>query len=160
MRVPFFLLLLSSFLVGCRPFSHKKVGEKAPDFSLRELGAKKSVTLSSLNQQNPVLLIFWASWCPGCVEEIPLLNQWQHRYGPKGLKILGVNVEETEQEIVSFKKSQPVDYPILLDSEAAVARDYGIVGLPASIFLDRGGEILYYGFSPPPNVDELLQKGR
>jgi len=149
----------SGSVPGCFPARIAPRGT-APDFELSTLeNPKNTVRLSEVYAENPVLLIFWATWCPPCVEEIPLLNEWHERYQGRGLKILGVNVQERREELLDFRKKFPIDYPVVLDAEGALISSYGLVGLPVSVFVAKGGEILYYGFGLPVNIEELLAKG-
>ena len=137
-----------------RPF------QKAPDFSLPRLKGGPSVELSKITQNDPVLLIFWATWCPTCVEEIPALNALHKKHAFGGLRLLAVNVQESPEMLLDFIKTHPMSYPILLDQTGEVAEKYKIEGLPVSVLLAKGGEILYYGFSLPGNLDELLETRR
>lgn len=128
-----------------------------PDFTLPVVSREnQKVQLQTVNGENPVLLVFWATWCPSCVEEIPVLNQWQEKYGPQGLKILGVNVQEKQPDIQKFMAKHKIEYPILLDQDGEVTNRYGLVGLPVSIYMAKGGEVLYYGFSLPANIEQFL----
>ena len=176
-----FLLILFSLLIsggvgtgcgveahpsrGCRqgqtPFSVLRQSQ-APDFSL-PLAAPQtaSITLSELNREHPVLLVFWATWCPACIEEIPTLNAWHRQFSSEGLKILGINVQEPRQQVLKFiREDHAMDYPIALDEEGKTADQFGLVGLPSAVFLAKGGKILYYGFSLPPNMEQLLSRIR
>ena len=136
------------------------VGAQAPDFTLPLLSSGTAkLTLSEVSREHPVLLVFWASWCPSCVEEIPVLNDWYREWTPKGLKILGINVEEPRSQLSAFVKAQPIDYPVLLDEKGEVAEHYGLVGLPAAVVLAKGGKIIYYGFTLPRDMQHLLNKG-
>lgn len=131
----------------------------APDFSLASPTEAGKTKLSDVTKTSPVLLIFWASWCPGCVHEIPEVNELAEKYKSKGLKVFGVNVQESSKKIQKFLKTHPMKYPVLMDAEGRVASSYGLVGLPAAVFVAKGGKILYYGFSLPGNIEELIQKG-
>lgn len=147
-------------LMGCSQAPFPLRGSKAPDVSLKPLFQNQSTSLlSSVYNETPVLLVFWASWCPSCVEEVAVLNEWHQKLTPQGLKILGINVQESPEDILNFKARQPIDYPIVLDETGEVANAFGLVGIPASVFLAKGGEILYYGFSLPQNIEQLLKKG-
>ena len=155
------LLLAVLILSGC---GNPHIGSStAPDFSLEALPvgetqgtAANPVKLSEIYAASPVLLVFWASWCPSCREEIPVLNAWHKGYAALGLKIFGVNVQENPERVAAFTAETPIYYPILLDRDAAVAGDYGLMGVPASVLVAKGGKILYYGFSLPKNIEELL----
>lgn len=147
----FFFLGLLCLTSGCL---QKK---KAPDFELPLVGGgEKSVILSELNRDSPVLLVFWATWCPACVEEIPILNEWQEKYSSFGLKILAVNVGEEKTVAEKGIKFHGIRYPVVLDLKGEVADRYAVVGLPVTVLLAKGGEILYYGFALPPRIEERL----
>ena len=144
-------LALVFLFAGCDP------GPKAPDFTLPSLqDQSREVTLSSLSNEQPVLLVFWATWCPSCLSEIPILNEWQEKYSPQGLKILAVNVQEPRDQALDFIWENPLKYLALTDENGEVAARYGLAGLPSSVFLAKGGRILYYGFGLPENLEQLL----
>ncbi len=151
MRKAWLLLSFCFLFTGCdsRP--------KAPDFTLPSLqDQSQEVTLSALSNQQPVLLVFWATWCPSCLSEIPTLNEWQERYSPLGLKILAVNVQEPREQALDFIKENPLKYLSLADESGEVASRYRLPGLPSSVFLAKGGRILYYGFGLPENLEQLI----
>lgn len=162
------VLLLLSLGVGCgqegagcqawMPSSFQdRLGGQAPDFTLATLSdPEQKITLSETAKNHTVLIAFWATWCPSCVEEIPLLNSWNDQYTAKGLRILGVNVQEPRGRVLEFEQGHSMNYPILLDENGDVANRFGLVGLPASVMLAKGGEIIYYGFGLPENIEELI----
>lgn len=133
---------------------------QAPDFTLQAFGTPSPVTLSEINKENPVLLVFWATWCPTCREEMPELNDWQETKTAKGLKILAVNVEEPKRDVEKFIKREGLKYPVAFDVEGKIANAYGLVGIPVVIYLEKGGEVLYYGYQLPQNIDALLEQRR
>ena len=143
---------------GCQsawmPAGERLLGNQAPDFTIPNLAGEK-VVLSKLSQEKPTLLVFWASWCPTCNEEIPVLNQWAGLY--PDLQIVGVNVQEPAERVRTFVKKRNIRYAVLLDEEGEVAEQYGLVGIPASVLLAKGGKIIYYGFSLPQDVDQLIK---
>lgn len=153
----FTLLVLGT---SCTPHLSGAALPKVPDFELPALSGGGPVAFSKTNTENPVLLVFWASWCPSCVKEIPALNEIQKEFSPQGLKVLAVNVEESRQTILDFQKKHPMNYPILLDEEGDVAAKFGLAGIPASILAEKGGKVLYFGFSLPVNLEKLLQMKR
>ena len=154
-------LLAALFLcaaAGCRESPEFSTGQAAPDFDLPLLsGAPRQIRLSEAARENPVLLVFWASWCPACVEEIPELNGWYEEYAPRGLRLLGINVAESPWQILKFMRLQPIRYPVLLDKDGAVANLYGVAGIPAAVLIAKGGKIQYYGFSLPRNIESFLE---
>lgn len=142
---------------GCQSISStgRLLGNQAPNFTLSDL-AGEPVELAGLVQQKPTLLVFWATWCPTCVEEVPILNEWTEIL--PGLQIVGVNVQEPRERVQAFVEKYGVRYPILLDEEASVAHQYGLVGIPAAILIAKGGRVLYYGFSLPKNIERLIKE--
>ena len=158
-KVFFPVVLVLMGLTGCSPVSGPEKGSIAPDFTLPVMGEQaESFTLSKTVETQPLLIVFWATWCPSCVDEIPQLNEWHEQLAAKGLKIYGINVGESAQEIKAFMQAQPILYPVLLDTESRVAARYGLAGLPAAVLLAKGGKILYYGFSLPPDPGALLDE--
>lgn len=152
------ITFLVAFLIfGCseggKPSSNRGA---APDFELTSFENTK-IKLSDFQDKTAVLLAFWATWCPPCVEEIPLLNQIHEKYSKNNqLHVLSVNVGEDRQKIESFKKDHPINYPILLDLNENVSQRYEISGLPVIVIVAKNGEILYYGFTVP-NLEGLVK---
>jgi thiol-disulfide isomerase/thioredoxin len=120
----------------------------APNFTLKSL-AGKNLKLSEMTG-NVVLINFWASWCGPCREEMPLLNALHKKYQPLGFTVLGVNVEEQVDGARGFLKNVPVDFPILLDSENKVSKQYKVIAMPTTVVVDRDGNMRYLheGYKP------------
>jgi len=136
-----------------------KVGEKAPDFSLKDVMTGKTVTLSEFAGKKVVMLEFWATWCDICVREMPNLVKLHNAWKPKGFELLSIvlpsgNVNAIKK-IVTEKK---LTYPALLDADLAVATKlYGLAGpIPLKIVIDHKGVIRYSHVGDyPPGEDEL-----
>lgn len=151
------VIFLGCLSLSCNTRAFETPLKKIPDFSLPELKSGNTVTLSSVNRDSPVLVVFWASWCPNCVDEIPALNRVQESFSSRGLKLLAVNVEESKETILKFQKKHPMNYPVLLDQEGETAEKFGLVGIPAAVLAEKGGNVLYFGFSVPENLEKLIQ---
>ena len=124
---------------------------KAADFTLSDT-AGRPVTLSRFAQGAPVLLVFWATWCPYCNAAVPELNAL-HRSGARGdLRILAVDYRESRETVDAFVLAKGVTFPIVLDADGAVARAYGVVGIPTYILIDRGGKIAFRGNVLPADI--------
>lgn len=115
--------------------SSLKVGSPAPDFELTSLDGK-TISLGAL-QGKPVLLSFGASWCPGCREEAPLLQEL-HESHP-GMVVLLVDMEEKWDVVQDYAQSMGLSLPVLPDRDGKVSRQYHIYAIPASFFIDRDG---------------------
>lgn len=113
-------------------------GYLAPDFSLPNL-AGDTITLRDLRGQ-PVVLNFWATWCPPCRAEMPHFQEASIKYN--GLAtIIGVDQGETESLVSDFAASYGINYPLLLDTDNRVNQQYGITSLPTTLFIDSRGVI-------------------
>lgn len=155
-----FLPAIVFFLCAFAVAPSRTLGNQAPDFTLPAYGISSPVTFSQINKDTPVLLVFWATWCPTCREEFPALNKLQETASAKGFKILAVNVEEPQGDVEKFIREQGLKYPVAFDTEGKTANRYGLVGIPVVIYVEKGGEVLYYGYQLPQNIDSLLEKRR
>jgi peroxiredoxin len=116
------------------------IGKPAQDFTLQDLSGNP-VRLSEL-KGHVVVLNFWATWCGPCAVEMPGFQQIYEKYSPD-LVILGVNLEESPDEVSKFVESMHITYPILLDPGGGVNRSYQIIDLPNTFFIDKQGIIRY-----------------
>lgn len=115
-------------------------GKEAPDFVLKDLEGKQ-VKLSDFRGK-AVLLNFWATWCGPCKVEMPWFVDFQKEYGPQGLEIVGVALDDSgRDEIQKFAKDMGVNYTIL-QGQDDVGDAYGAVGLPTTFYIDRNGKIV------------------
>ena len=115
-------------------------GSPAPNFKLQDM-AGRTVQLCDLRGR-AVILHFWASWCPRCVEEMPLLQEVNRDYGARGVRVLALNLAEAPRRVGRYLKAHGLDLQILLDPKGDVAAKYGVTGLPMTIVIDPQGQIL------------------
>ena len=129
-------------------------GDSAPGIKLQNLSAE-TVQLSDLAGR-AVVLNFWATWCPPCRREMPLLDELHKAYGEKGLSVIGLDINESPELVKAYVNTVDVSYPIWVDApRGAPGYDstqetfsrFGGVGLPTTIFIDRAGVIrrIYVG---------------
>jgi thiol-disulfide isomerase/thioredoxin len=115
-------------------------GKVAPDFTLQDLDGKP-VKLSDYRGK-AVLLNFWATFCGPCKVEMPWLVELQKQYGPQGLQIVGVALDDSGKDTIQkYTKDMGVNYTIL-QGQDSVGDAYGAVGLPATFYIDRNGKIV------------------
>jgi thiol:disulfide interchange protein len=89
-----------------------------------------------------VVLDFWATYCEPCVREIPGLNKLYHELAPRGLAIVGVDIDQDDAELVKpFLARHPMDYPVALGTPSLGTR-YGVEGFPATLIFDRSGKLV------------------
>ena len=132
-----------------------EVGKPAPDFSLKDVDGKE-VRLSDFAGK-PVLINFWATWCPPCREEMPEINKFYGKYKGSGLVVLSINAtfQDSVENVKSTIKSDKLTFPVLLDEAGQVARQYQLNGLPTSFFIDDQGIIrkIQIGEVEPDRLD-------
>jgi cytochrome c biogenesis protein CcmG, thiol:disulfide interchange protein DsbE len=88
-----------------------------------------------------VVLNFWATWCPPCVDEAPALNHLQQRIASRGGVIIGVSIDDDPEKYEKFLKDFGVPFPTWRDPSAKVMHDYGTVMIPETYIIDRHGRI-------------------
>jgi len=125
---------------GGAPAGTLSVGVPAPPLRLPALGGAE-VDLQSFSGR-VVLLNFWASWCPPCVEEMPSLEKLHQALAPRGLVVIAVSADEDEGALVSFLKRVPVSFPVLRDPGGRVGKArYHTTAYPATYVIDGAGII-------------------
>ena len=121
-----------------------KVGDKAPDFTIREAGGK-TYKLSDLKGK-VVMLQFTASWCSVCLMEMPFIEKeiWQEK-GASGLVVIGIDRDEQVDKVLQFKKDIKVTYPLALDPGAEIFGLYAQkeAGVTRNVIIDRTGKIIF-----------------
>ena len=115
-----------------------KTSKTARDFALND-SAGTVVKLSEYKGR-VVLLNFWATWCHGCVLEIPWFIEFQERYKDSGLCVIGVSMDKDWKPVKAFVEEKKVNYPVLLDNES-VGKLYGLNAMPMTLLIDRSGRI-------------------
>jgi cytochrome c biogenesis protein CcmG/thiol:disulfide interchange protein DsbE len=111
-----------------------------PDLKLPPLGGGAPVTLSSYRGK-VVVLNFWASWCPPCKGEAPVLARWQPRLKARNGTIVGVDVLDVTSDAERFVTDHKLDFPHLRDQDGSRLKSFEVVGYPETIVLDRQGRI-------------------
>lgn len=137
------IILISIYNLNAQVFSpweiEKLVGKKAPEFTVKNLSGK-SVPLSAFKGK-PILLNFWATWCPYCREERPSLNSLYREYKDRGLVIISVSTDRSPQKVRAYLERIPMNFIILMDNDSKAARLYGVYSLPTNFLIDREGII-------------------
>ena len=111
----------------------------APDFSLRDLSGR-GLDLSAYRGK-VVLLNFWATWCSPCRTEIPQFIELQKKYRDKGLRIVGISLDEDEKPVRAFYRQLKMNYQVAIGDASLAERFGGILGLPVSFFIGCDGRI-------------------
>ncbi|MGC1646914.1 MAG: TlpA disulfide reductase family protein [Candidatus Sulfotelmatobacter sp.] len=126
-------LLSSGCVSGSRP---TRIGTAAREFTVQD--SERTVSLNQFRGQ-VVILNFWATWCPPCVEELPSMIAMQDRVRGKGIVVLGVSIDVDEDAYHRFLKLRNVNFLTVRDPEQKVAGLYGTTGWPETYIIDRQG---------------------
>lgn len=116
------------------------VGSPAPGFATVRLDGSAARFPEDFRGK-PVVIRFWADWCRFCEAEMKGIDQVYQRRRGQGLEVLAINAGQDREAVVAFIKKLGVTYPALLDEESAIARQYGVVGLPTTYFVGKDGII-------------------
>jgi len=135
---PFICCLFLLFLLpGCYSSSRpSRIGGAAPDFTVQD--SDRRVTLSQF-RGDVVVLNFWATWCPPCVEELPSLISMQARMKEKGVIVLAVSIDVDSEFYHHFLKERNVNLLTVRDPEQKTPTMYGTFGWPETYIIDRKG---------------------
>jgi peroxiredoxin len=134
-------------------------GQAAPDFTLESLDGK-TVRLSDFRGKG-VLLNFWATWCQPCKIEMPWFAELQKQYGPQGLQIVGVAMDDASpKEIGEFAHDLGVNYPILVGKEEVGNAYGGVQFLPATFYIGRDGKVVdkVFGLKGRGEIEDSIKK--
>jgi cytochrome c biogenesis protein CcmG/thiol:disulfide interchange protein DsbE len=129
--------------------------DRPADFTLADLDGQQ-VTLGPYLGKKPVLLIFWATWCPECKAAIPKINALATGPLAGKLQIFGIDFLESRKKVAQAVKSRGIRYPVLLDEQGEAARAFAVVGLPTYILIGREGKVLYREHVLPVDIFRYL----
>ena len=136
-------------------------GREAPQFVLPlfDQFEENEILLSDLRGQ-VVVVNFWASWCVECYKEAALLEQAWQDYKDQGVMFVGVDHLDTEKEALAYMEKYGITYPSGPDIGGHIADDYGITGVPETIFIDKDGNVAHIQIGPieKPQLYSLLEK--
>jgi cytochrome c biogenesis protein CcmG, thiol:disulfide interchange protein DsbE len=121
------------------PVTTADIGQAAPAMRLPLLGGGE-IDLETYRGR-PVVLNFWATWCEPCRAEMPVLEQAQQKYREQGLAVLGVDLQERDEDVQAFLTQIGVTFPTMMDRTGEVARQWRATGLPTTFLIDRQGII-------------------
>lgn len=134
-----------------------KVGDIAPSLDFATISGEK-LAIDKLKGK-VVLVNFWATWCPPCIEEIPSLVKTYSELRGKGLEILGISIDSNGKKIVpNFVKEHNVNYHIILDVDQKFARHFSVFGVPENIIIGKDGKIVAKRYGADDWTDQKIRK--
>ncbi len=140
------------------PSPGNRVGNLAHDFTLKDLD-NHSHSLKELRGKRVVHVVFWATWCIPCMEEVPTLRATYEKYRERGLQVLGIAVDmsQSQEDVRAAARNLKINYPILWDDGGALLDRYAVSYIPQNFLIGKDGVIRYAGTSLPPDYDTMLE---
>jgi len=129
------LLLAACIAAGAQTAT--LVGKKAPEFTRTDFNGAK-IHLSNFRGK-VVLLDFWATWCASCQVEMPSFVQWQREYGPRGLQVIGISMDDDPASARKLSVKLKLNYPVVMGDENLGELYGGVLGLPLTYLIDGNG---------------------
>lgn len=144
MRMPRNKILCALLFIGslAGPLAAKadiKVGDPFPKLA----DCKLEGDLPDQSKDRVVLIDFWASWCGPCKESFPVMEELQKTYGPRGLRVIAVNVDEKRSDMEHFLKDHPVGFTVARDARQVLVEKADIGTMPSSFILDSSGKVRF-----------------
>ncbi len=138
--VAFFALLaygLSNRTTATERSGVTRVGKPAPVFSMALLDG--SVFHLDDYAGKPLVINFWASWCPPCRDESPGFERVWSEYQDEGVQFVGVNIQDTKEEAARYVEEFTLTFPNGMDTDGKITIEYGVIGLPVTFFIGATG---------------------
>lgn len=126
------------------------VGQKLPELKVNYIDPKPETA------GKPMIVEFWATWCPPCRQSIPHLNEIYKKYKDQGLVVIGLT-DEDRQTVSKFRKQVPIDYTAAIDRDGKLGKEFGVDGIPHAVLVNKSGEIVWEGH-PMSLTDADIEK--
>ena len=134
------LTLVLAFTACYHGFKPSGIDRPAPEFTVQD--SDRSISLNQFRGK-VVVLNFWASWCPPCVDELPSLMQLQTPMQDKGVVVVGIDIQDRDEAARTFLAEFGHSFPNAPDPAGRIAVDYGVYGVPETFFIDRNGRVRF-----------------
>ncbi|MEO0454100.1 MAG: TlpA disulfide reductase family protein [Verrucomicrobiota bacterium] len=144
------MLLLVSSLSLFATSAKKNVGKTIPKLELSYVQAEPETI-----DGKPMILEFWATWCPPCRTSIPHLNDLYKKFDQDGLVVIGVTKEKkgvVEPFVEDFKD---MDYSVAIDKTGALSKHFGVRGIPHALLVDKSGTVVWEGHPATLEKDQI-----
>jgi len=165
----FFLLLLSLSLFLQSPAAFAAMNNQtltkvpgnpdAPEFNLEDQDGN---FLKMSDYKGKVVIVnFWATWCPPCRKEMPSMQRAWEILKKENIEMLAINVGEDSDQIFSFTAEYPVEFPLIMDKDSSVVRQWKVRGLPTTYIVNPAGQIVYQAIGDREwDSDEIMNQIR
>lgn len=133
-----------------------EVGEPIPEFTFRAFDGSQASRASVAG--HPVVVIFWNTWCPNCMNELPQVKKLHEQYGPKGVAFLAVNtaLNDSESRARAYWEKSGCGFPGGFDRYFEIGQAFGVFAVPTVFLVDAAGVVLYKQAKLPDDMEERL----
>lgn len=147
------LLLALLLLLPCSAPA-AQLGQPLIPFKGTDLNGQPFDLQASIGSK-PVMLIFWASWCPSCKTEVPKINQLAAKFAGRGMEFIAVNVgfNDSVERAQDFVRKTGMTYPVYFDATSTVTEQYRLQGVPTILIADKHGLIRFRNYATPEITD-------
>lgn len=160
-QLAFKILLTITGFASCFSALAVEVGNPIPSCLVSPLGETLTEDLQSYKGQ-VVYVDFWASWCGPCAKSFPFLNEMNGQLKEKGLRIVGVNLDENLEDAKAFLAKYPANFEVKADISKQCAKDFAVKAMPSSYIIDRKGVVhhIHLGFRPgeAKDIQVIIEK--
>lgn len=143
------------FLASSAAFASGEIGQSAPEVFINKWFTANPPQIKNLTGR-VCLLEFWATWCRPCVESVPDLNKLYDEYAPKGLELIALSQDYSEDKLATFVKAQNIRYSVALDNGTVDL--YGITGYPTTVLINHTGQIVWRGHPWTRGLEKQTKK--
>ncbi|MCB1877671.1 MAG: TlpA family protein disulfide reductase [Chromatiales bacterium] len=138
---PVVLLLLSTMVAAEQSLTAIQAKPPADDFALIDLQGK--IHRLEDFRGKPLIVNFWATWCPPCRREMPSMERAWQQLQTQGVAMVAIDVGEDEAAVAGFLEQTPVSFLMLLDKDSSVVQSWPVLGLPTTFVVDAQGRFVY-----------------
>ena len=131
-----------------------ETGDKAPTFAVTTESGRR-LTNSDFGGKL-LVLNFWATWCPPCIEEMPSLNRFAEELAPAGVVVLGVSIDKNESAYKRFLEERRLRFQVARDANADIPTEYGTFKWPETYVIDRTGKVVQKHIGPKNWMDPQI----
>ncbi|HEY9077108.1 MAG TPA: TlpA disulfide reductase family protein [Anaerolineaceae bacterium] len=133
-----------------------QIGKQISSLDLYDINGRR-FTIQNLRGK-AAIINFWATWCPPCREEMPLLQEISEKYSDR-IQIFAINNGESKELVIDYVRKNGINFPVLIDEKSVIANKFRIYNLPASYFVDPQGILrsIRVGALTKTNINEYLQ---
>ncbi len=154
------IIFTTIYFLGCSSYQEEKLESTfAPDFTLNTIEGDE-IHLKDYPGEMLVHLVFWSTRCPKCLVEMDRLKKLWDTMGTRPYKILAINVglSESQKRIKEIQKQYQIPFKIVLDKNAKVTKDFGVISIPYHIIIDKEGVIIDRFFELPEEPVSFMNK--